>query len=239
MVKELLQTEQEVDGEAGQKAAFPEGSSGSMTDSAVGLEAMTGTVTGGWDQDMDYLGKLLDYGLRLMGNPGAELAGEGGAASQATSRTEPLGDGEVMDQTSVQKEAHPGGSISSWVAPAAGRKAMPDTGTGTADAASTTTRVCDAQKGLRSVFHMGTGCWAGLMAGLLLLDLVLILCCVRIWCNWKKKCWDLSHLLSPQEHLWNFTRPAKGLILSIDSFFDAQWWSLLPYISLGGQVLLS
>ncbi|XP_064262836.1 uncharacterized protein LOC135292625 [Passer domesticus] len=162
-----------------------------MTATAVGLEAMPGTVTGGWDQDMDYLGKLLDYGLRLMGNPGAEPAGEGGAASQATSRTEPLGDAEVMDQTSVQKEAHPGGSVSSWVAPAAGRKAMPDMGTGTADAASTTTRLPHAQEGLGSVFYMGTGCWAGLMAALLLLDLTLILFCVRIWCNWKKK-WSTS-----------------------------------------------
>ncbi|XP_064262018.1 uncharacterized protein LOC135291696 [Passer domesticus] len=94
MVKELLQAEQEVDAEAGQKAAFPEGSSGSVPASAVGLEAMPGTGTGGWDQDMDYLENLLDYGLRLMGNPGAEPAGEGGAASQATSRTEPLGDAE-------------------------------------------------------------------------------------------------------------------------------------------------
>ncbi|XP_064272017.1 uncharacterized protein LOC135298376 isoform X2 [Passer domesticus] len=191
MVKELLQAEQEVDAEAGQKAAFPEGSSGSVPASAVGLEAMPGTGTGGWDQDMDYLENLLDYGLRLMRNPGAEPAGEGGAASQATSRTEPLGDAEVMDQTSVQKEAHPGGSIFPWGAPAAGRKAMPDTGTGTADAAGTTTRLPHAQKGLRSVFYMGTGCWAGVMAGLLLLDLILILCCVRIWCYWKKK-WSTS-----------------------------------------------
>ncbi|XP_064272007.1 uncharacterized protein LOC135298372 isoform X2 [Passer domesticus] len=194
-----LERRQEVDGDAGQKAAFPEGSSGSMTASAVGLEAMPGTSTGGWDKDMDYLENLLDYGLRFMGNPGAGPAGEGGAASQPTSRTESLGDAEVMDQTSVQKEAHPGGSISPWAAPAAGRKAKPDTGTGTADAAGTTTRVPDAQKGLGRVFYMGTGCWAGVMAGLLLLHLILILCCVKIWCYWKKK-WSTSGA-SPAKYL--------------------------------------
>ncbi|XP_064287888.1 uncharacterized protein LOC135307232 [Passer domesticus] len=69
-----LERRQEVDGDAGQKAAFPEGSSGSMPASAVGLEAMPGTVTGGWDKDMDYLENLLDYGLRFMGNPGGKCS---------------------------------------------------------------------------------------------------------------------------------------------------------------------
>ncbi|XP_064287827.1 uncharacterized protein LOC135307100 isoform X3 [Passer domesticus] len=69
-----LERRQEVDAEAGQKAAFPEGSSGSMTASAVGLEAMPGTSTGGWDKDMDYLENLLDYGLRFMGNPGGKCS---------------------------------------------------------------------------------------------------------------------------------------------------------------------
>ncbi|XP_064256872.1 uncharacterized protein LOC135287495 [Passer domesticus] len=194
MLKELLQAEQEVDGEAGQKATFPGGSSGSVPASAAGREAMPGTVPGDWDQDMDYLGNLLDYGLKLMGNPGAEPAGEGGAVSQATSRTEPLGDAEeVMDQKSVQKEAHPGGSISPWTAPVAGRKVMSDTGTGTADAAGTTTRVPDAQKGLGRGFYMGTGCWTGLLAGLLFLEFIFILCWVQINFYCKRK-WCITSL---------------------------------------------
>ncbi|XP_064289351.1 uncharacterized protein LOC135308342 [Passer domesticus] len=44
---------------------------------------------------------------------------------------EMLQGGQVMDQKAVQKEEHPGRSSGSLAAPAAGRKAMPDTGTGT------------------------------------------------------------------------------------------------------------
>ncbi|XP_064262908.1 uncharacterized protein LOC135292742 [Passer domesticus] len=121
----------------------------------------------------------------------ANPVGESDLASQPTFRIESLGHAEVMDQKAGLKEVFPQGSRGSLAAPAAGRKAMADMGTGTADAASTTTRVPDAQKGLRRGFYIGTGCWAGLMAGLLFLDLILMLCCVKIWCNWKKK-WSTS-----------------------------------------------
>ncbi|CAN8185781.1 unnamed protein product, partial [Coccothraustes coccothraustes] len=96
MLKEMMQAGQEVDGKAVLKAAFPGGSRGSLAASAAGREAMPGTVPGDWDQDMDYLEALLGYGLRLLGNAGDEPVGEGDLASQPTTRTEPLGDGQGL-----------------------------------------------------------------------------------------------------------------------------------------------
>ncbi|XP_064289349.1 uncharacterized protein LOC135308339 [Passer domesticus] len=117
------------------------------------------------DRDMDYLEMLVNDDLKTRPDAGAEPAGEGGAASQATSRSEPLGDaegnypatghkkphepsivkmpvlkemqqaGQAMDQKAVLKVAFPGLSGGSLEGPA-GRKAMPDTGTGTADEVS-------------------------------------------------------------------------------------------------------
>ncbi|XP_053809571.1 uncharacterized protein LOC128794028 isoform X4 [Vidua chalybeata] len=180
----------EMEGEAVLKAEFPGGTSGSLAASAAGREAMPGTVTGDWDHKLDYLEALLENGLKILEDVGAEPVAEGGAASQPIPSTDPLGDaevtgvsagrtspapgldaahqqtsrrrgppkektqdtaatkshesneflrqtqkeaqgGQVTDQTSLQKEAHPGGSSGSVAAPAAGRKAMPGTGTGT------------------------------------------------------------------------------------------------------------
>ncbi|XP_064287855.1 uncharacterized protein LOC135307157 isoform X2 [Passer domesticus] len=245
MLKEMQQAGgQELDGEAGQKAAFPGGSSGSVPASVAGREAMPGTGTGAevaWKASpLAWLHKVLKplespadgsagrtfpvpllipaqkpgshgrgplrgknkgKGQKKPHEPnntlkqiGTELhkghanaAGENDLASEPTFRIEPLGDAEVMDQKAGQKEVFPQGSSGSLAAPAAGRKAMADTGTGTADAAGTTTCVPDAHKGLGSDFCKGAACWAGLMAGLLCLELVLMLCCVRLWCYWKKK----------------------------------------------------
>ncbi|RMB88915.1 hypothetical protein DUI87_34681 [Hirundo rustica rustica] len=56
----------------------------------------------------------------------AKILGEGDLDYQPTFRMGPLGDAEVMDQKSVQKEELPGGSSSSVAASAAERKEMPD-----------------------------------------------------------------------------------------------------------------
>ncbi|CAN8185777.1 unnamed protein product [Coccothraustes coccothraustes] len=358
MLKEMMQAGQEVDGKAVLKAAFPGGSRGSLAASAAGREAMPGTVPGDWDQDMDYLEALLGYGLRLLGNAGDEPVGEGDLASQPTTRTEPLRDGQgvsagrtspasllvtaqkpsshhrgprvgkykatghkkpheplkimrqmlkemmqagqEVDGKAVLKAAFPGGSRGSLAASAAGREAMPGTvpggncfrpcpftpgsheltrppsrlsagrpsqapllvpahkpssrhrgppvgkykatghkkpheplkimrqmlkemmqagqevdgkavlkaafpggsrgslaasaagreampGTVPGGAAGPTARVPDSQKGPGKGFCKGTGCWLGLMAGLLFLELIVILCCVQIWNWWKRK----------------------------------------------------
>ncbi|XP_053809582.1 uncharacterized protein LOC128794028 isoform X14 [Vidua chalybeata] len=236
----------EMEGEAVLKAEFPGGTSGSLAASAAGREAMPGTVTGDWDHKLDYLEALLENGLKILEDVGAEPVAEGGAASQPIPSTDPLGDaevtgvsagrtspapgldaahqqtsrrrgppkektqdtaatkshesneflrqtqkeaqgGQVTDQTSLQKEAHPGGSSGSVAAPAAGRKAMPGTGTGTGDAASTTAPVPDSQKSIGRGFCHGTGYSLELMSGMLLLKLVFMLCCFRIWYSWKRK----------------------------------------------------
>ncbi|XP_068884401.1 uncharacterized protein [Aphelocoma coerulescens] len=70
MLKEMLQGGQEMEAEAVLKAAFPGGSSGSLAASAAGREAMPGTGTGDWDQDMDYLESLLDDGLKTLAHAG-------------------------------------------------------------------------------------------------------------------------------------------------------------------------
>ncbi|XP_064262841.1 uncharacterized protein LOC135292634 [Passer domesticus] len=182
MLKECLQRRQEIKGEPVQKEAFPGGSSGSVPASAAGREAMPGTGTG------------------------AEPAGEG-----PTSRTEALGDaedvsagrtspgpgldawpqpsshGRVTDQKAVQEEEHSGRSSGSLAALAAGRKAMTDTGTGTADAAGTTRPVPNAQDGLGRGFCQGTSCWLGLLPGVLCLELVFMLCCFGIGYSWNRK----------------------------------------------------
>ncbi|XP_064289345.1 uncharacterized protein LOC135308336 [Passer domesticus] len=165
-----------MDREALWKMAFPEG-----------REEMPGTVPGDGDHDLDYLETLVNGGLKSLPDVGANPVGENDLASQPTFRIEPPGDAEVMDQKAGLKEVFPQGSSGSLAAPAAGRKAMPDKGTGTADAAGTTTCVPDTHKGLGRDFCKGAACWAGLMAGLLCLELVLMLCCVRLWCYWKKK----------------------------------------------------
>ncbi|XP_064287803.1 uncharacterized protein LOC135307050 [Passer domesticus] len=100
---------------------------------------------------------------------------------------EPLQTRQVMDQKAVQEEEHSGRSSGSLAAPAAERKAMPDTGTGTADAASTTSPVPNALDGLGRGFCQGTGCWLRLLEGVLCLELVFMLCCLGIGYSWKTK----------------------------------------------------
>ncbi|XP_077040448.1 uncharacterized protein LOC129124753 [Agelaius phoeniceus] len=243
MLKEMLRGGQEVDGEAVLKAAFPIGSSDSVPASAAGREAMPGTVTGDWNRDMDYLEALLENGLEFLEDAGAEPVAEGDLASQTTSMTEPLGDGEgvaagrsspsarvdswhqpsshrsgppkgkthgtaaktsldsneflrqtqkeaqhgqVMDQKSVQKEPHPGGRSGLVSGSTAGTNVMPSTGEGTEGAAGPTTRVPDSQKGPGRGFCKGTGCWLGLLAGLLVLELIFMFSCFGIWHSWKR-----------------------------------------------------
>ncbi|XP_053809337.1 uncharacterized protein LOC128793906 isoform X5 [Vidua chalybeata] len=110
---------------------------------------------------------------------------ESDLASQPTFRIEPLGDAEVMDETSQQKEAHPGGSSGSVPTSAAGRKAMPGTGTGTGDAASTTAPVPDSQKGIGRGCRWEARCLLQLMADVLFFNIFFMLFCVGIWCFWK------------------------------------------------------
>ncbi|XP_074387646.1 uncharacterized protein LOC141726592 [Zonotrichia albicollis] len=118
---------------------------------------------------------------------GAEPVGEGDLASQPTFRIEPLGHGEVMEQKAGQKGVFPQASRGRLAAPAAGKEEMPDMGTGKGGAAGTTAHVPDSQKGPGGGFCQGTGFWLGLLAGLLLLELIFILCSVRIWTCWKRK----------------------------------------------------
>ncbi|XP_064287863.1 uncharacterized protein LOC135307159 isoform X1 [Passer domesticus] len=89
MLKELLQAGQ-VDGEAGQKVAFPEGSSDSMPASAAGREVMPGTGRGDWDRDMDSMLVFLDESLKTSADSRANPVGETDLASQPTFRNEPL-----------------------------------------------------------------------------------------------------------------------------------------------------
>ncbi|XP_053832159.1 uncharacterized protein LOC128806544 isoform X2 [Vidua macroura] len=160
-----------IDREALWKAAFPKG-----------REAMPGTVTGVWHHELEM---LVNGGLKTLPEAGAEPVGKSDLASQPTFRIEPLGDGEVTDRKAGQKEVFPKKSSGPLAAPAAERKAMTCTGT---DAASTTTPVPDSQKGIGRGFCKGTGCWLGLIAGMLLMDVILILCCVGIRNYWKRKC---------------------------------------------------
>ncbi|XP_064288203.1 proteoglycan 4-like isoform X2 [Passer domesticus] len=90
---------------------------------------------------------------------------------------EPLQTREEMDIVLQRKVAFLEGSTPSSVpAPAAGRKAKPDTGTGTADAAGTTRPVPNAQDGLGRGFYQETGCWLAILAFMLCLELVFVLC---------------------------------------------------------------
>ncbi|XP_064287840.1 uncharacterized protein LOC135307124 isoform X2 [Passer domesticus] len=84
--------------------------------------------------------------------------------------------GQVMEQKAVQEEEHSGRSSGSLAALAAGRKAKPDTGTGTADAAGTTRPVPNAQDGLGRGFYQETGYWLAILAFLFCLELVFVLC---------------------------------------------------------------
>ncbi|XP_064288057.1 uncharacterized protein LOC135307578 isoform X2 [Passer domesticus] len=114
-----------MDREALWKVAFPEG-----------REEMPGRVPGDEDHVLNYLETLVNGGLKTLPDVGANLVGESDLASQPTFRIESLGDAEVMDQKAGLKEVFPQGSSGSLAAPAAGRKAMADTGTGTADEVS-------------------------------------------------------------------------------------------------------
>ncbi|XP_064278793.1 uncharacterized protein LOC135302353 [Passer domesticus] len=89
MLKERLQTRQEMKVEPVEKESFPGGSRGSMPASAAGREAMPGTGTGDWNRDMGFQEVLMKDGLKFLEDAGAEPAGEG-----PTSRTEALGDAE-------------------------------------------------------------------------------------------------------------------------------------------------
>ncbi|CAN8185783.1 unnamed protein product, partial [Coccothraustes coccothraustes] len=160
---------------------------GSLAASAAGREAMPGTVPGDWDSKLRILDAILDESLKILEDAKAEPVGKGDLASQPTFRIEPLGDGQVRHQKAGQKDVFPQGSRGRLAAPAAGRKAMPDTGLGTGGAAGPTARVPDSQKGPGKGFCKGAGCWLGLMAGLLFLELIVILCCVQIWNWWKRK----------------------------------------------------
>ncbi|XP_064288201.1 proteoglycan 4-like isoform X2 [Passer domesticus] len=215
MLKEMLQRSQEVDFEPVQKEAFPGGSSGSVPASAEGREALPGTGTGaepageGPTSKTEPLGDAEGVsagrtspapGLDAWPQPSSHGRGPPKGKTQDTAakmshesdefltqtQKEAPG-GQVMDQKAVQKEEHPGRSSGSLAAPAAERKAMPDTGTGTADAAGTTRPVPNAQDGLGRDFCQGTGCWLGLLAGVLCLELVFMLCCFGIGYSWNRK----------------------------------------------------
>ncbi|XP_053845679.1 uncharacterized protein LOC128814123 [Vidua macroura] len=148
--------------------------------------------------------------------------GESDLAYQPTFRIEPLGDAEVTDRKAGQKEVFPQRSTGPLAAPAAEGKAIPCTGTGTGDAASTTAPVPDSQKGIGRGFCQGTGCWLGLMAGMLHLELIFILCCAQIWKYWKRKCCssgqEMKAVSSPHMHSLSSTSSSnKGLVSPIKS----------------------
>ncbi|XP_053845103.1 uncharacterized protein LOC128813786 isoform X2 [Vidua macroura] len=86
------------------------------------------------------------------------------------------------------------------------------------DAASTTAPVPDSQKGIGRGFCHGTGYWLGLMAGMLLLELVFMLCCFRIWYSWKRKRRSSGQEMkgggfpSHPDCLWSTSSSNKGLV---------------------------
>ncbi|XP_064262412.1 uncharacterized protein LOC135292106 [Passer domesticus] len=171
MLKEMQQAGEEVDAEAGHKAAFPRGSSDSMPASAAGREAMPGTGTGdegaGKASPSAWMNKVLkpleppadvstgrtspaspaatlDAALKpsshLRGTPTGKIQDTTDKISLEPSKQmrqelkEPLQTREEMDIVLQWKVVFLEGSTPSSVpAPAAGRKAMADTGTGTAD----------------------------------------------------------------------------------------------------------
>ncbi|XP_064262421.1 protein bassoon-like isoform X2 [Passer domesticus] len=215
MLKEMLQRRQGVDCEPVQMEAYAGGSSGSVPASAEGREAMPGTGTGaepageGPTSRTEALGDAEGVsagrtspapGLDAWPQPSSHGRGPPKGKTQDTTakmsheadefltqtQKEAPG-GQVMDQKAVQKEEHSGRSSGSLAAPAAERKAMPDTGTGTADAAGTTRPVPNAQDGLGRGFCQGTGCWLGFLAGMLYLELVFMLFCIGIWYSWNRK----------------------------------------------------
>ncbi|XP_064241129.1 uncharacterized protein LOC135299889 [Passer domesticus] len=215
MLKECLQRRQEIKGEPVQKEAFARGSSGSMPASAPGREAMPGTGTGaepageGPTSRTEALGDAEGVsagrtspapGLGAWPQPSshgrrppkgktqdtaAKMSHDSGEFLRQTQKEAP--GGQVMDQKAVQKEEQPGRSSGSLAALAAGKKAMTDTGTGTADAGSTTRPVPNAQDGFGRGFCQGTGCWLGLLGGMLYLEFVFMMCCIGIWYSWNRK----------------------------------------------------
>ncbi|XP_057888208.1 uncharacterized protein LOC131088295 isoform X6 [Melospiza georgiana] len=174
--KEMQQAGKEADGEAAMKAQFPGGSSGSLTASAAGREAMPGTATG--DElarkisPLDWLNKVLKpletrtdasagrtFPVPLLvpsPKPGSHRRGPLRGKKKATGHKEADEPNNILKQ--MVEELHKGNG-----------------------AASPTTRVLDSQKG------PGRGFWIGLIAGLLFLELIFILCCVQIWTCWKRK----------------------------------------------------
>ncbi|XP_064262903.1 uncharacterized protein LOC135292737 [Passer domesticus] len=215
VLKKMLQGGQEIKGEPVQKEAFPGGSSGSVPASAAGREAMPGTGTGaepageGPTSRTEALGDAEDVSAgRTSPGPGLDawpqpsshgrVPPKGKTQVFAAKKTHDSDEflretqkeapgGQVTDQKAVQEEEHSGRSSGSLAALAAGRKAMTDTGTGTADAAGTTRPVPNAQDGLGRGFCQGTGCWLGLLPGVLCLELVFMLCCFGIGYSWNRK----------------------------------------------------
>ncbi|XP_064262918.1 uncharacterized protein LOC135292759 isoform X2 [Passer domesticus] len=215
MLKERLQRKQEMKGEPVHMEALPRGSSGSVPASAAGREAVQGTGTGaepageGPTSRTEALGDAEGVSAgRTSSAPGLDAwpqhssHGRGPpkgktqdtAAKKSHEADEFLREtqkeapgGQVMDQKAVQEEEQPGRSSGSLAALAAGRKAMTDTGTGTADAAGTTRPVPNAQDGLRRGFCQGTGCWLLLLASVLCLGLAFMLYCFGIGYSWKRK----------------------------------------------------
>ncbi|XP_064275362.1 uncharacterized protein LOC135299888 isoform X2 [Passer domesticus] len=215
MLKERLQRKQEMKGEPVHMEALPRGSSGSVPASAAGREAVQGTGTGaepagegptsrtealGYAEGVSAGRTSSAPGLDAWPQPSSHGRGPPKGKTQDTAakksheadeflrETQKEAPGvQVMDQKAVQKEEQPGRSSGSLAALAAGRKAMTDTCTGTADAAGTTRPVPNAQDGLRRGFCQGTGCWLLLLASLLCLGLVFMLYCFGIGYSWKRK----------------------------------------------------
>ncbi|XP_064262426.1 uncharacterized protein LOC135298368 isoform X6 [Passer domesticus] len=217
MLKECLQRKQEMKGEPVQKEALPGGSSGSVPASAAGRETMPGTGPGDEVAGKASPSAWMNKVLKPLEPPADMSPGRTSPAPTLDAALKPSSHGreetkvmadkkfqnlfeimwqmlkemlqrrQVMDQKAVQKEEHSGRSSGSLAAPAAERKAMPDTGTGTADAAGTTRPVPNAQDGLGRGFCQGTGCWLGFLAGMLYLELVFMLFCIGIWYSWNRK----------------------------------------------------
>ncbi|XP_039240530.1 uncharacterized protein LOC114002501 isoform X1 [Pipra filicauda] len=90
-----------------------------------------------------------------------------------------------MDQEAVHKLMFPEGSSGSVPGSAAGREAMP--GTGTRDAAGATINAPKIQESIGRGFCSGARCLAVIMASVLGWQLVIMLCCAGIWYWWERK----------------------------------------------------
>ncbi|XP_064287906.1 uncharacterized protein LOC135307259 [Passer domesticus] len=193
------------------------------------------------DHDLHDLEVLVNETLNGLENAGAEPAGEGGAASQATSITEPLGDAEGVSAG----RTFPGPLVDVARKPISHHRGPPRrkkklTGARTSleeskylekllsdvdsqrDAASTSTHSDIIWKSMRRVFCCGTPCLIKLMAIVAGAALCLMMCCAAIWYCWTRKWYSC---VSPEDQPKNRGNDNLTVypISSLPPLFELPW----------------